>query len=103
MNPGLISPKGRTPAGWRTVCVDVVHPDHPDVTGDLCRHPDGRYQLLEWNPTAENYTPYAVPHAWAVRQDPTLTPEGASVRPIKGAGRTPADGDADRLDAPRPA
>jgi hypothetical protein len=57
---------------WVTVVENIAHPDHAGVTGDLCRNRDtGKYQLLEYNPVADNYTPYSVPHKWAVKHDPT--------------------------------
>lgn len=64
----------RKPTHWVTVLENVAHPGHDGVRGDLCYHPvEHRYQLLEWNPTAENYVAHSVPHAWAVSVDPATT------------------------------
>ena len=65
--------KGRTPVGWVTVAENVEHPDHPNVTGDLCYHTEEhKYQILEYVPKVDNYVAYAVPHAWAVTYDPRM-------------------------------
>lgn len=51
---------------WQTIAVDQQHPDHPELTGDVCRRGFPRaYQMLVYNEARDNYDRYTVPFAWA--------------------------------------